>query len=62
MPQQDIMNLLIYDLSHHRAPQEISSNKKIISEIVEGWNQNKYVFPQHKINFTHQKNKDYRLM
>lgn len=62
MQQQDIMNVLLYDMSQRRAPQEIITTNNIINEVVDGWQQNKYVFPQHNIKFQHQQRKTYRLM
>lgn len=62
MPQQNIMNVLLYDMSQRRAPQEIVTTDNIISEIIDGWAQNKYVFPQHQIKFKQYHPKTYRLM
>lgn len=61
MQQQNIMNLILYDMSQRRAP-EIITTDNIINEIIDGWAQNKYVFPQHPIEFKHHRQKTYRLM
>jgi len=62
MSQHNIMNVLLYDISQRHAPEEISTNNRLISEIVEGWEHNKYVFPQNKIKFKHNSDTAYRLM
>lgn len=62
MQQQNIMNVLLYDMSQRRAPQEIITTNNIINEVVEGWNQNKYVFPQYQIKFKQHRPKTYRIM
>lgn len=62
MQQQNIMNLILYDMSQRRAPQEIVPTDNIIGEIIDGWAQNKYVFPQHQIKFKQRRQKTYRLM
>ena len=62
MNEQNIMNVLLYDMSKHRTADEIFINTHAIGELVDGWKQNKYVFPQDKIKFEHTKHKPYRLM
>lgn len=62
MTKDNIMNVLLYDLSKRRVPDEYVENNQLISEIVEGWEHNKYVFPQNKIKFKHSSYTTYRLM
>lgn len=62
MVEQNIMNVLLYDISQSRTADEIYLNNQIISELVDGWNQQKYVFPRKKIKFDSVKNNKYRLM
>ncbi|MBQ9271293.1 MAG: hypothetical protein IJ218_03410 [Alphaproteobacteria bacterium] len=62
MQQQNIMNVLLGDLVRPRLSDEITLNTKIISELVDGWDRQKYVFPTEKINFRHKQSKKYRLM
>ncbi len=62
MQQQNIMNVLLGDLMRPRLSDEITLNTKIISELVDGWDRQKYVFPTEKINFRHKQSKKYRLM
>lgn len=62
MQRQNIMNVLLYDMSQRRTPEEIVPTDNIISEVIDGWAQNKYVFPQHLIKFKKRQPKAYRLM
>ena len=55
------MNVLLYNISNHYTPEEITTGR-LISEVIDGWQQNKYVFPQQPIKLKHQQHKTYRLM
>ena len=43
-------------------PEELSDNGYIISDVVEGWSQKKYITPTHEIKFNYQNNKKYTIM
>ncbi|MBR1825438.1 MAG: hypothetical protein IJ770_02520 [Alphaproteobacteria bacterium] len=62
MSQQNIMNVLLYDISQSRTTDKIYLDTHIISALVDGWNQQKYVFPHDKIKFKRDVNTKYRLM
>lgn len=62
MQEQDIANILLYDMAQRRVPLELGVDRRLISEMVEGWNQNKYVFPQYNLRLQKRHNKKYDLM
>ena len=62
MQEHNIANILLYDMAQKHIPIEAEVNRHLISEIVEGWNQNRYVFPKHSIKFQKPRYKKYDLM
>lgn len=62
MIKQNIAHYIINDLSRSRMPEEISVNSSVISEIVEGWNRNIYVEPNHRVKINRQRPEKYILM
>lgn len=62
MSKQNIANILLYGMAQKQAPSEFGIDDRIISEVVEGWNQNMYIFPQSGLKFWSRQSKKYDLM
>lgn len=62
MPKQNIANILLYDMAQKYAPSEFGTDSRVISEVVEGWNKNVYVYPKYSIKFQKRRQKKYDLM
>lgn len=62
MQKQNIANILLYNMTSEYAPTELGADKRIISEIVDGWNQNIYVYPKYSIKLNPHRTKKYNLM
>ena len=63
MPNNNIANYIVADLQRqHKVPYNYTLNRRIISEVVEGWNQKIYVVPARAVNLWHKENKKYELM
>ena len=45
MKQENIANIILSGMSKQVAAGEITFNKTLINEVVEGWNRNIYVIP-----------------
>ncbi len=62
MLKQDIANILLYDIAQKYTPSEFGVDNRIISEMVEGWNKNMYVFPKHNFKFAKRSPQKYDFM
>ena len=63
MIEQNVENFILSELLYkNRMPEELSDNGYIISDVVEGWSQKKYITPTHEIKFNYQNNKKYTIM
>lgn len=63
MIEQNVENFILSELLYkNRMPEELSDNGYIISDVVEGWSQKKYITPSHEIKFNYQNNKKYTIM
>jgi hypothetical protein len=63
MIEQSVENFILSELLYkNRMPEELSDNGYIISDVVEGWSQKKYITPSHEIKFNYQNNKKYTIM
>lgn len=63
MIEQNVENFILNELLYrNRMPEELVDNGYIISEVVEGWSQKKYITPTHGIKFNHHDNKKYTIM
>lgn len=62
MRQQNIANIILYDVAKRYSPQETGVDSSLISEVVEGWNQNIYVVPAQSVRFLKNKPPKYVLM
>ena len=62
MPKQNIANILLYGMAQKQAPAEFGIDDRIISEVVEGWNQNMYIFPKPSLKLLPRQPKKYDLM
>jgi len=62
MRQQNIANIILYDVTKRRSPQELEINSNLISEVVEGWNRDIYVFPSQSVRFQKNNRHKYVLM
>lgn len=62
MIEQNVENFILSELLYkNRMPEELSDNGYIISDVVEGWSQKKYITPSHEIKFNYQNNKKYTI-
>ena len=58
MIEQNVENFILNELLYkNRMPEELVDNGYIISEVVEGWSQKKYITPTHEIKFNHKDDK-----
>lgn len=62
MIKQNIAQYIINDLSRNRVPEGFGVNSSVISEVVEGWNQNIYVEPNHTLKINRTQPQKYILM
>lgn len=62
MQEQNIANILLYDMMPKQKPAGLDIDNLIISEIVEGWNKNIYVIPKHSLKFQKCRHKKYDFM
>ncbi len=62
MQKQNIANILLYGMAQQHTPAEFGADERIISEMVEGWNQNVYIFPHYGIKLQKNRQKKYHLM
>ena len=63
MIEQNVENFILNELLYkNRMPEELVDNGHIISEVVEGWSQKKYITPTHEIKFNHKDDTKYTIM
>ena len=62
MQEQNIANILLYDMMPKQKPAGLDIDNLIISEIVEGWNKNIYVIPKRSLKFQKCQHKKYDFM
>lgn len=63
MQDNNIANYIVYDLSKKiYMPSEMPVNRRIISRVVDGWNEKIYVIPDEAMRLQRRKNKKYTLM
>lgn len=62
MKQQNIANVILYDISKRRTSAEAIINTGLISEVVEGWNQNIYIIPPQSLRLHKPPTAKYILM
>lgn len=62
MQKQSIANILLYGMAQQHTPAEFGIDDRIISAMVEGWNENVYVFPRQSIRLQKKRQKQYKLM
>ena len=62
MQNKDIINVLLSDLAHEKVKTGYGVNSGIISDVVEGWNQNIYVVPNKIVLNKHSSNKKFEIM
>ena len=55
MYKQNIANFILYNLAHTDIYQGVNVNKGLISEVVEGWNQQIYITPNQPIKINKNK-------
>ena len=63
MQENKIVNYIVLDLEQqHKVPYSYTLNRRIISDIVDGWDKKIYVITQDILNFRREKHKKYTLM
>ena len=62
MQNNDIINVILSDLAHEKVKTGYGVNSGIISDVVEGWNQNIYVVPNKIVLNKHLSNKKFDIM
>ena len=63
MQNTQIANYILFDLEQkHKLPLNFDVSSQVISEVVEGWNQNIYVVPKKAVKIFHEDTKKYVLM
>ena len=62
MRQQNIANIILYDVAKRYSPQELEINSNLISEVVEGWNRDINVIPSQSVRFQKNNKQKYVLM
>lgn len=62
MQKTNIADFILYDLAQTKINNDFGINSGIISDVVEGWNNNVYVVPNKTIKFARKKTKNFRLM
>lgn len=62
MLKQNIANFILYNLAHTEIQLEPKNSSGLISEVVEGWNNNIYITPSQPIQINKSTNKKITLM
>lgn len=63
MQNNNIANYIVYDLSKKvYMPSEMPVNRRIISRVVDGWNEKIYIVPHEAVHLQRSESKKYTLM
>lgn len=57
MYNDNIANFILYDMAKSKPFHNYGVDSNIISEVVEGWNRQIYVFPKQSLIFNHRLNR-----